>query len=91
MQNITYCNTVEAKTHLNQLLDEVAKGKIYIVKRRGIPIARIIPTSPAIEKAGIATNTQIFKDISRLHQKIKKTRKLKSKTVQLIRELREES
>lgn len=33
----------EAKTHLAQLLDEVAKGVFISISRRGVPIAMLVP------------------------------------------------
>ncbi len=45
----------EAKTHLSQLLDEVERGAVVKISRRGIPIA-ILKQDDAIsrEKASIA-------------------------------------
>ena len=33
----------EAKTHLPQLLDEVARGESIIITRHGRPVARVVP------------------------------------------------
>ena len=42
----------EAKTHLSALLDEVARGEIIIITRRGRPVARLTaPESPDREAA----------------------------------------
>jgi len=35
----------EAKTHLSQLLDEVAAGETVTITRRGEPVARLVPPS----------------------------------------------
>jgi len=35
----------EAKTHLSQLLDEVAKGEAITITRHGIPVARLVPAA----------------------------------------------
>lgn len=32
----------EAKTHLPQLLDEVAAGKSFVITKRGVPVARLV-------------------------------------------------
>ena len=41
----------DAKTHLPEILRDVERGEIYIVTRRGKPIARIIPAgSEALKK-----------------------------------------
>jgi prevent-host-death family protein len=37
--------TFEAKTHLSEMLEEVQKGKDYIITKRGTPIAKLIPFS----------------------------------------------
>lgn len=33
----------EAKTHLPQLLDEVAQGKSITITRHGVPVAMLVP------------------------------------------------
>lgn len=33
----------EAKTHLPQLLNEVAGGERFIITRHGVPVAQIVP------------------------------------------------
>lgn len=35
----------EAKTHLPQLLDEVAKGETITITKRGVPVAKLVPPS----------------------------------------------
>ena len=37
----------EAKTHLPALLARVAKGETIQITRRGVPVARLVPASPA--------------------------------------------
>jgi prevent-host-death family protein len=37
--------TFDAKTHLSEMLDEIQKGKDYIITKRGMPIAKLIPYS----------------------------------------------
>lgn len=34
----------EAKTHLNELLKRVSKGETVRITRRGIPIAKLVPS-----------------------------------------------
>jgi prevent-host-death family protein len=36
----------EAKTHLPQLLEEVAKGEQITITKHGVPIAKLIPAHP---------------------------------------------
>lgn len=40
MKNI---GTYEVKTHLSQLLDQVACGETFQITRRGTPVARLMP------------------------------------------------
>ena len=48
----------EAKTHLSALLDEVARGEIIIITRRGRPVARLTaPEAPDREAAVVAAET----------------------------------
>lgn len=37
----------EAKTHLPQLLDAVAKGETITITKHGIPVAMLVPASDA--------------------------------------------
>ncbi len=37
----------DAKTNLARLIDDVIKGRDYIITRRGKPVARIVPYTPA--------------------------------------------
>lgn len=45
----------DAKTHLPQLLERVAKGEAFIITKHGIPIARLVPiearVKPDVEQA----------------------------------------
>lgn len=36
----------EAKTHLSQLLDRVAKGERITITRHGVPVADLVPVDP---------------------------------------------
>ncbi len=40
---MTTVGTFEAKTHLTQLLDRVAKGERIIITNRGRPVAMLVP------------------------------------------------
>lgn len=48
----------EAKTHLPEILRDVERGEIYVITRRGRPVARLIPAgSEAPEKVhGVIEN-----------------------------------
>ena len=37
----------EAKTHLPQLLERVARGEEFVITRHGKPVARLVPATPA--------------------------------------------
>jgi prevent-host-death family protein len=36
----------EAKTHLSQLLDQVARGEEITITKHGKPVARLVPAAP---------------------------------------------
>ena len=37
----------EAKTHLSELLDKVLQGQVYVISKRGRPVAELRPVAPA--------------------------------------------
>ena len=37
----------EAKTHLAQLLEDVASGECITITKHGVPVARLVPPEPA--------------------------------------------
>ena len=38
----------EAKTRLSELLDRVGQGEVYVITKRGRPIAELRPTAPPV-------------------------------------------
>ena len=58
----------EAKTHLSQLLDRVAKGESIIITRHGEPVAQLVPAKPARDRQALDA----------LVEEIKRTRKGRS-------------
>jgi len=42
--------TFEAKTHLNELLKRVSKGESIRITRRGIPVAKLVPSEDGTRK-----------------------------------------
>ena len=42
--------TFEAKTHLNELLKRVSKGETIRITRRGIPVAKLVPSEDGAPK-----------------------------------------
>ncbi|MDO8586927.1 MAG: type II toxin-antitoxin system prevent-host-death family antitoxin [Armatimonadota bacterium] len=43
---MTTVGSYEAKTHLSQLLDRVAKGERILITKHGVPVAALIPPDP---------------------------------------------
>lgn len=43
-------NVHEAKTNLSRLLDRVAAGEEVVIAKAGVPVARLVPTSPAVRE-----------------------------------------
>ncbi len=41
---MTTVGAFDAKTHLNSLLKRVAKGETIQITRRGVPVAKLVPT-----------------------------------------------
>ncbi len=69
----------EAKTHLPQLLERVAKGERITITRHGVPVAVLVP-APAAEKP----------DIRAAVEEMKRFRKGRSLDGLTIREMIEE-
>ena len=67
----------EAKTHLSQLLDEVAKGESITITRHGEAVAQLIPAKPARDSEALVA----------LVEEIKRTRKGRSLRGIKIRDL----
>jgi prevent-host-death family protein len=53
----------QAKTHLSELLNDVAGGAVITITRRGKAVAQIIPFSEEQEKPGTAEILERFKEI----------------------------
>lgn len=49
---MTEIGSFEAKTHLPQLLDRVARGERIVITKRGKPVAMLVPP-PADEKLDV--------------------------------------
>lgn len=48
-----FVGSFEAKTHLSQLLDRVAKGEEITITRHGKPVAILVPADPVARKPEI--------------------------------------
>ncbi|HEY64975.1 MAG TPA: type II toxin-antitoxin system prevent-host-death family antitoxin [Caldilineae bacterium] len=44
---MTTVGAYEAKTHLSQLLERVARGERIVITKHGVPIAALEPVAPA--------------------------------------------
>lgn len=84
------CNTVEAKAKLNELLDDVVNGDVIIIQRRGKPVAQLsaAPTTPVDHQA---STKDLFRRLRDFHKRVRKNHPAKSHTVDILREIREES
>jgi prevent-host-death family protein len=51
----------EAKTHLAQLLERVAKGEEFTITKHGKPIARLVPTLAATPKPDVRAAVEAMK------------------------------
>jgi prevent-host-death family protein len=40
----------DAKNRLSALLDEVARGQEVTITRRGVPVAKLVPVTPAFDR-----------------------------------------
>lgn len=54
----------EAKTHLPQLLERVAKGEQITITKHGVPIAKLIPARPEKPRnlKGVIAKLREFRD-----------------------------
>ncbi len=50
LQAMGVVNVHHAKTHLSQLLQEVEQGEEVVIARAGVPIARLVPWRPAVQR-----------------------------------------
>lgn len=63
-------NTVsafDAKTHLSQLLQEVEKGRVITITRRGKVVARLIPAA----EEDAASVDEILTELSAIRKRVK--------------------
>ncbi|MGH7700039.1 MAG: type II toxin-antitoxin system Phd/YefM family antitoxin [Gemmatimonadales bacterium] len=50
MRKKTTYNVHEAKTNLSRLLERVAAGEEVVIAKAGVPVARLVPTSPVVRE-----------------------------------------
>jgi prevent-host-death family protein len=58
----------EAKTHLSDLLDRVARGEKITITRHGVPAALLVPVTEAAPKM---THKQIVEGMRALRKRVK--------------------
>jgi prevent-host-death family protein len=58
----------EAKTHLSDLLDQVARGEKITITRRGVPAALLVPVTEATPKM---THQEIVEGMRALRMRVK--------------------
>ncbi len=66
----------EAKTHLNELLQRVAKGETIRITRRGVPVANLVPAEESKKR-----------DVKKIVREIREIRRGASVKGLTIREL----
>ncbi len=69
----------EARIHWGALLDRVAKGEEITITRYGVPVARLVPARPAVQR-----------DVREAIEELKAFRKGRTLAPYTIRELIEE-
>jgi prevent-host-death family protein len=55
----------EAKTHLPQLLERVARGEEFTITKHGKPVARLVPAAPAKAKPDVRQVIEELKAFSK--------------------------
>jgi prevent-host-death family protein len=58
----------EAKTRLSELLDRVAAGKVVVITRHGIPVARLVP--PAEESVDLVQVARTLTELRELGARV---------------------
>jgi prevent-host-death family protein len=64
MASLTTVGSIEAKAHLPQLLERVAKGEKIVITRRGKPVAMLVPPE-----------TEAKRDVRQVIQEMKELRR----------------
>jgi prevent-host-death family protein len=66
---MTKVGTFEAKTHLTQLLERVAKGERIVITTRGKPVAMLVPTEADSER----DTARIGREMLEYRDRVKRT------------------
>jgi prevent-host-death family protein len=65
---MTSVGTFEAKTHLSELLDRVARGEKITITRHGVPAALLVPVTDAAPKL---THSEVVEGMRALRKRVK--------------------
>jgi prevent-host-death family protein len=65
---VTSIGAFEAKTHLSDLLDRVARGEKITITRHGVPAALLVPVTEAAPKM---THKEIVEGMRALRKRVK--------------------
>jgi prevent-host-death family protein len=85
-----FCNTVETKAKLNELLNNIERGQEIIIQRRGKSVAKLVPLSAA--GPDDEEQTKIFlSHLRKFHRRIRRRHGFKGQTLEILKELRKES
>jgi antitoxin (DNA-binding transcriptional repressor) of toxin-antitoxin stability system len=82
------CNTVEAKTRLSELLDEVEAGGEIVILRRGTAVARLVAPLPGGDDSTAAD--ALVARLGNMKARYQPKTTLRADAVELVRELRDE-
>ena len=82
-------NTVDAKAHLNELLNAVVSGQEILIQKRGKIVAKLSKASE--EKQTAQLHKDVFKRLRAFHKKVESQHGKKSQTLDILREIRKEA
>lgn len=63
MKGVDEVSAFEAKTHLSELLKETERGRSFLIRRRGKPVARLVPPVESERPLPMADILRGFKEI----------------------------
>jgi prevent-host-death family protein len=67
-ESVASIGAFEAKTHLSDLLDRVARGEKITITRHGVPAALLIPVTETVPKL---THQEIIEGMRALRRRVK--------------------
>ena len=63
----------QAKTHLSEILDQVANGESFTITKHGVPVARLVPAVPVDSQP----TKQVVEEMLSFKLEDKKSKKVK--------------